>query len=109
MADKQLGRISSARFGFGGYQDAQIGLSLSFEGPSWGVSHFDGHWGIERSDGAAWTEKDRIHKLGETVMSLKDTLVAAKAQDVAGLIGKPVEVTFEMNTLKSWRILEEVL
>lgn len=109
MTKKQLGRISSARFGFGGYQDAMIGLSLTFEGEGWGVSHFDGGWGISRSEHCKWTEEDRIKSLGETVMNLKNTLTEAKVQDVSDLIGAPVEVQFDGNTLQTWRILKEVL
>jgi hypothetical protein len=36
-------------------------------------------------------------------------LKEAKVDSVDKLKGKPVEVTFEGNTLKSWRILTEVL
>jgi hypothetical protein len=36
-------------------------------------------------------------------------LKEAKVNSVDMLKGKPVEVTFDGNTLKSWRILTEVL
>lgn len=106
---KELGRISSARFGWGGYQDAMIGLSLTFEGKGWGCGHFEGAWGIDRSEYAKWSEEDRIRQLGETCLLLRDTLKAAKVQDVVSLIGTPIECTFEGNGLQSWRVLEEVL
>lgn len=109
MERKELGRISAASFGWGGYQDAMIGLHLQFEGPSWGCTKFDGAWGIERSDRCQWSEDDRLRELGEAVMRLRGLLKDAKANDVAALIGKPVECVFESNTLKSFRILKEVL
>lgn len=106
---KELGKIVRASFGFGGYQDAQIGLSLTFEGPGWGVCHFDGHWSVERTDRSPWTEHDRLSSLGRTVMGLARILKKAKKKSVAELAGVPVEVTFNGNVLDSWRILEEVL
>jgi len=110
MTGKELGRISSARFGHGGYQDAQIGLSFSFEGESWGVQDFKGWWTQSvDSKGAQWTEEDRDRHYAEAVRLLDDTLRAAKKTDVAGLVGVPVEATFEGSTLKSWRVLTEVL
>ena len=46
MIEKKLGKISNVRFGHGGYQDAMIGLSLTFEGQgSWGVSDWKGGMG----------------------------------------------------------------
>lgn len=109
MERREFGRISHAAFGFGGYQDAQIGLSLTFEGEAWGVSHFDGQWATERSEHAQWTEEDRLRGLGETCMRLKETLRKAGKQDVAGLVGTPVECTFDGNLLRGWRVLTEVL
>lgn len=105
----ELGRITAATFGFGGYQEAMIGLSLTFGGKSWGVGHFEGAWGITRSEHCKWTEEDRLRQLGEACMKLKDTLEKAGKQHVGELVGVPVECTFDVNLLKSWRILEEVL
>ncbi len=109
MDGKELGQIRRAKFGFGGYQDAMIGLTLEFGGQAWGTSHFDGAWSIKRSEYCQWTEEDRIRQLGESVMRLKDILAKAKCNSVDGLVGKPVEVIFEGNMLKSFRLLEEVL
>ncbi len=106
---EQLGRISRAEFGWGGYQDAMIGLSLSFEHKGSGCGHFDGFWGIERSSFAEWTEGDRTFALGEMVMRLAEILSKAKCQSVSDLIGKPVMVTYEGIKMKDWRILDEVL
>lgn len=78
-------------------------------GPGWGCGKFDGQWGIERSDGAKWTEDDRIRTLGEMCMRLKNILEKAKVQHVDQIVGIPVEVSFDGMTLKEWRVLEEVL
>lgn len=105
----ELGRIQRASFGWGGYQEAMIGLSLTLGGKSWGVGDFKGTWGIERSEHAKWSEEDRVRQLGEAVIFLRDTLKAAGKQSVDQLIGVPIEAVFEGNMLKSWRVLEEVL
>lgn len=105
----ELGRIQKIAFGFGGYQDAMIGLSITLGGQSWGVGDFKGAWGIDRSEYAKWTEEDRLRELGQACMFLRDLLRKAGKQTVDQLAGTPVEVTFEGNTLKSWRVLDEVL
>jgi hypothetical protein len=106
---KELGRISRAEFGLGGYQDAMIGVSFTLEGKGWGVGDFWGEWAIARSDHAKWTEADRITRLGEMVMRLNGVMSSAGARSVSQLIGAPVEATFTGNALTSWRVLDEVL
>lgn len=106
---KELGKIQSAVFGYGGYQDAMIGVSFILSGEGWGVTDFWGDWAVKRSDGAKWSEDDRIKLLGAMVMRLNTLLSQAKVTEVNELIGIPVEVTFENNTLQSWRVLKEVL
>jgi hypothetical protein len=109
MMRTELGRIQKASFGYGGYQDAMLGLSLTLGGKSWGVSDFKGAWGIERSEYCKWTEEDRLRQLGEACMFLREILQKAGKQTVDDLVGVPIEATFESNTLKSWRVLDEVL
>ena len=109
MIETRLAKISKAKFGFGGYQDAMIGLSVSFSGDGWGTSDFKGAWAIKRSEGAKWTDHERISTLGETVMFLNDLLTQAKKNNVAELAGTPVEVTFDGMRMTSWRVLTEVL
>ena len=106
---KELGKISKATFGYGGYQDAMIGISFTLGGEGWGVCDFWGDWSIKRSEGAKWSEDDRIKLLGAMVMRLNTLLQQAKVSEVNQLVGIPVEVTFENNTLSSWRVLKEVL
>ncbi len=105
----QLGRIQSARFGFGGYQEAMLGFSVTLGGEGWGVGDFVGGWAIERSDHAKWTEADRQAAISKAAWRLKEVLEQAKKQHVAELVGTPVEVTLDGNLLKSWRVLTEVL
>ena len=106
---KELGKISAVSFGWGGYQDAQLGLSLSFTMKGSGVNTFVGTWGIERTDYCRWTEEERIRLLGEAVMKLGKMLSMAHKTDVKQLVGVPVELTFDGNLLHDWRLLEEVL
>ena len=42
--EKLLGKIASIHFGLGGYQDVQLGLSISLEGKNWGADTFIGIW-----------------------------------------------------------------
>ena len=111
--NKELGKITQAYFGYGGYQDSMIGLSLTFEGKSgWGCGHFVGDWStnaITWSKSCKWTEADRDKNFAKTVREIDTILDKAKVDCVEKLVGIPVEATFEGNTLKDWRILEEVL
>jgi hypothetical protein len=109
--EKRIGKIKAARFGDGGYQDACIGVTfdLGSDKDSWGVGDFWGAWAIERSEYCKWTEEDRIRQLGEMVMRLNGILRDAKVGSVAELAGTPIEVTFDSNTLKEWRVLTEVI
>ena len=108
----ELGKIEQARFGLGGYQDACIGLHVTLSGQGWGVCDTKSSWDanlINRSENTQWTEEGRNDNYAETVRYISDLLAAAKVNDVAKLVGKPVQATFDGNTLQSWRILTEVL
>ena len=109
---KELGKICKVSFGLGGYQDCCLGLSLTFEGKSWGVGHFIGAWdpeSIKCDSYCKWTEKDRSEGLDDTMRKLSTILKKAKVDEVSKLFGIPVEVEFDGQLLKTWRILEEVL
>ena len=110
--EKRLGKITSVRFGLGGYQDACLGLSVSLGDGSWGVGDFKGTWdaeSIKRSEYAKWTEEDRSKGYDETMRFLSKLLKEAKVDSVDKLKDVPVEVTFDGNVLKEWRILTEVI
>ena len=46
--EKKLVKIESVRFGLGGYQDSQLGLSVTLSNGGWGVGDFKGEWDCER-------------------------------------------------------------
>lgn len=109
---KEFGRIKSVRFGFGGYQECEFGLFLELGGTAWGVNtSISGGWStrIKHGQYSKWTEEGRSKQYDEMCRKLQDVLTKAKVENVDGLIGKPVEVTFDGMALKDWRILEEVL
>lgn len=109
MTTKELGTIQKASFGWGGYQDVMMGLTVQLGGPSWGVSDHRGMWGQDRTEHCKWTEESRLKQLGEAVMWLRNILRDAKKMDVSQLAGTPVEATFDGGSLVSWRVLTEVL
>lgn len=112
MNEKVLGKITKVEFGFGGYQDAQMGLSLTFEGKDWGVSKFIcGGWNnsINPSEYSKWNEDDRSDNRIKMINEIDKVLTDAKVDHVSQLKNKPVEVEFEGNVIKEWRILTEVL
>lgn len=109
MTKKQLAKISHVKFGFGGYQEAQFGLSLTFTGDGWGCGTFLGHWADEPLDGAKWTDQSRKDYLGDLCLKIAEYCRLSKVKHVAQLAGIPVEVTFTDGKLESWRILTEVL
>lgn len=108
MIRKELGKIRNISFGYGGYQDAMLGVSVTLVADGWGVGDYRGTW-AERSEYAKWTVEDQMRIFAETCIWIRDLLKAAKVQTIDQLKGIPVEVTFEGNVLQSWRILTEVL
>lgn len=110
IIEKKLGKIQDAQYGACGYQDAMIGIRITIVGEGWGVgADKPGAWGTDRSEFTKWTEEDRIKGLGENAMFINQLLKDAKVDSVEKLKGKPVECTFEGNSLREWRILKEVL
>lgn len=104
----KLGHISKVGFGFGGYDDAMFGLTVSLQGESWGVKDFKGWWAV-RPETAQWSKEEGVKIHAETMLFILDLLKAAKKKDVTELKGVPVEVTFDGQRLQSWRILTEVI
>lgn len=111
MTGTKIGKIVNINLGYGGYQDAQFGLSVNLGGKSWGVNDFKGCWSIETkcNEYCGWSEEDRDKSFSGTMRFINDLLIKAKKQSIDQLKNVPIEVTFEDNLLKSWRILEEVL
>jgi len=110
--EKKLGKISSVTFGHMGYQECQLGLSLTFEANGWGVGWSMGGWDaeiIKWDKNCKWTEDSRDAEYAKVMRYVSKLLKEAKVDDVHKLKGIPVEVTFDGNCLKDWRILKEVL
>ena len=109
---KELGKITSVKFGLDGYQEAMLGISFQFEMGNLGCCDFEGYWDPETiacSPQSKWTEEDRDKRLANTMRYISKLLKDAKVKSVEELKGKPVELTFDLATLVSWRILTEVL
>lgn len=109
---KELGRINYVYFGLGDYNDACLGIHFTFEGQGWGVNDSKAAWDVWRirhTEHCKWTERDRDKQYVKTMRFISTLLKKTKVKSINQLQGKPVEITFEDNTLKSWRILEEVL
>ena len=106
-----LGKIESIKFGLDG---SSIGLfyTLTFNQSSRTQSS-NTVWDPEQikvTPYTKWTEADRDKQLAEIMRYISKLLSEAKVNDITKLAGKPVEVTIdEFNSLKSWRILTEVL
>jgi hypothetical protein len=109
----ELGRITHIKLGYGGYQDAMFGLDITFQGKGWGVATFiPAGWKDAykpEGDHHKWTEEDRTILRAELCKKIDIILDSAKVNDINKLVGIPVEVIFENQTLKDWRVLEEVL
>ena len=106
----ELGKIQSAIFGKGGYQDVQIGLWLVFRGKGWGVSYgYNGGWTSAPDKYCKWSIEDQNDQYAKLIRDVVKILSDANVNDVTQLVGIPVECTFDFNTLKSFRILTEVL
>lgn len=109
---KELAKISSIHLGMGGYQDAMFGVSIGFSGKGWGVADFRGTWGTDTkvTKNTKWTEAERSKHFADVMRDINKWIQQAKVQHLDQLKGIPVEVEFDdSRTLKSWRILEEVL
>lgn len=108
--EKVLGKIEKVSYGLGGYDDAMFGLSvtLSLRGGGTGVNDFKGWW-TSYSEGAKYSqgEWEQVHL--KTTLEIIELLTQAKKRTVSDLAGVPVEAEIDQNTLKSWRVLTEVL
>ena len=108
---KQLAKISSIKFGYGGYQGAMFGLSITFSGGGLEISTFEGSWPktMKRPEDAKWSEQDRDDELLKAVILLNTTLKDAKKEHMNQLVDVPVECILENRMLRSWRVLTEVI
>jgi hypothetical protein len=108
--ETKIGVIKKASFGLGGYQECELGLSLTLDFKGSGVCAWvGGGWATKRSEYTKWTEEDRAKQQASLCTKLIELLNDAKIRDVSNLTGKPVECVFEGNTLKDWRLLTEAI
>ena len=106
-----LGKIESIKFGL---SDSRIGLFYTLTlNNCCGTKSSKSVWDpeqVEVTEYTKWTEDDRDVQLAQLMRYISKLLSEAKVDDITKLAGKPVEVTIdEFNSLKSWRILTEVL
>lgn len=110
--EKRLGKIEDVKFGLGSYQGAMIGIHVTLGDGSWGVGDSRANWDSEQikwTENTQWSEEDRNQWYGDIMRYVSKLLKDAKVESVDKLKGKPIEATFDGNTLKEWRILTEVL
>lgn len=107
MDGKYLGKIEFADYGIDADGKQDIGLRLGFTFGGNGVGSGDRY--VTNLAARDTTEGEIQAELTETTRAIRDILLAAKCYSVSELKGKPVEVTIEKNTFKSFRILTEVL
>lgn len=105
---KELGKIQSVRVGSGGYQDAMWGVWMTLGGGGWGVSDGRGTWAT-RDKHAKYSEQERRDAVADAFLWAADVCAQAGKSYIPDLVGTPVECTFDGMTLKSWRVLAEVL
>lgn len=109
---KELGKIQSADFGFGGRDNVMFGAAFTLGGESWAVQDFWGSWApshVKVNGHMQWTELDRSKWHDEQIRRIEALMYSAKKRHFKDLVGVPIEVTFDGNLLKSWRVLTEVL
>lgn len=116
---KELGKIESVHFGYGGYQDCQIVFELRLKVRTLN-SHkvFECGWGhltredlVKAGSNYKWTHDDRIKQIGNATWEVFTLMKAAKVKSFDELVGVPIEATFDSpcGRLLSVRPLEEVL
>ena len=106
-----LGKIESIKFGV---KDSRIGLFYTLTlNNCCGTQSSNTVWDPEQikvTQYTKWTEDDRDMELAQLMRYISKLLSEAKVDDITKLAGKPIEITIdEFNSLKSWRILTEVL
>ena len=112
---RKLGHISKVEFGIGGYNEGEIGLSVTLSGPDenlWGCISTKMAWDycrVKHAHYCKWTEEERGDQYVEIVRYISTLLKDAKVNSLSELKGKPIEATFEGMMLVDWRVLTEVL
>lgn len=106
--EKLLGKIDFAEFGLYPDRPFMYGLMLGFSFPSLEVTD-GGKYTVNISKECRWEEAERQEAITKQAEFISGILKDAKCSYVSELKNKPVEVTIQNNTFKSFRILTEVL
>jgi len=110
MVRTELGKISRAYMGMGGYQNVMFGLNFTFaKGGSSCVGDFWGTWADKPSPSAEWTLQDQQKLWGSMCLRIVKLLREAKVDKINDLEGTLVELTFNKQQLQEWRVLTEVI
>lgn len=116
---KEIGKITRAKFGLGGYQDCQVVFEFQLGGSGWGTCYtYECHWGhvseedLKKPDSNyKWTHEQRIESIGKQAWEVIKLMKSAKVDSLDKLNGLPIEATFEgpCGRILSFRILTEVI
>jgi len=106
VKEKELGKIESVKFGRNPDRPFLFGLQLTFKMEGAGVQN---HYTVNLSENCKWETADRSLTIVEMVEFVDSLLENAKVNYVSELKNVPVEITFNGNCFKSFRILTEVL
>lgn len=110
MSDRvELGKIKRVWIG---NWDGRFGVWIDLGQDGWGVTDCRYWWWGKKTkvtERTQWTELSRSEARVQAILHLEVLCDQAKVDDVAKLVGKPVEVTFDGMTLKGWRLLTEVI
>lgn len=108
MTEKILGKIDFAEYGRYPDRPFLFGLMLGFSFRGAGCAS-GSRYTLNISKECRWSGEERAAAMVKNTEFVYDLLSAAGCDYVSGLVGKPVEVVFENNTFKEFRILTEVL
>jgi len=103
---KTLGKITSFKFGINEWCMGSF-LTLSCDGCC--VNTNNVYNCTKHTEYSKWTPEDQKDWAAKALMTLHDWMEEAQVSDVSEMVGIPVEVTWNGNLMKSWRILTEVI
>ncbi len=106
---KEFGRIIKVGYGFGGYQDVEFGASFTLGTDALQVRDFWGVFSNEVPEDANWTDADQTKIFADTIRRIISIMRKARVQEIHDLINTPIELIYDGNMLKRWRILTEVI
>lgn len=108
MDGKFLGKISNIYIG---KEDSRFGIFITLSGEYTTQTSYTA-WDPEDiipDEHHKWGENDRDKELSKIMRKLSKIMSDAKVTKFNNLLNIPIEMEFENNMLKDWRILTEVL